>query len=101
VPGSHVCAFGHVGDGNVHFNITQPDDMDRASFLGRWGEVNDRVHACVARLDGSISAEHGIGLLKVHEVNQHRSPVETRLQAALKRALDPENIMNPGKLVAP
>ncbi|WP_102960475.1 FAD-binding oxidoreductase [Mangrovicella endophytica] len=100
IPDAHICAFGHVGDGNVHFNITQPDGADKAAFLAQWGAVNERVHAVVARLDGSISAEHGIGLLKVQEIRGHRSAVEDEMMVTLKRALDPANLMNPGKLVA-
>lgn len=100
IPDANICAFGHVGDGNVHFNITQPDGADKKTFLERWNDVNAVVYAVVTQLGGSISAEHGIGLLKVHEINGYRDAVESDLMRALKTAIDPHNIMNPGKLVA-
>ncbi|MEW5423322.1 FAD-binding oxidoreductase [Amorphus sp. 3PC139-8] len=100
MPGVHVCAFGHVGDGNVHYNLTQPDDMDKAAFLARWGEMNAIVHEVVRTIGGSISAEHGVGLLKLQELADFRSDVENDLMRSLKRALDPDNRMNAGKLVA-
>lgn len=100
LPGTRICAFGHVGDGNVHYNLTQPEDMDKAEFLALWDEMNAIVHAIAAGLNGSISAEHGIGLLKVEEVEHFRSAEEHDLMLAIKRAIDPAGIMNPGKLIA-
>jgi len=99
VPGVRPIAFGHVGDGNVHFNLTQPEGMDGQSFLARWGELSRIVHDIVADFGGSISAEHGLGRLKCHEILRYRSPVEIELMRTLKRALDPHGIMNPGKVV--
>jgi len=99
LPGVHVCAFGHVGDGNVHYNLTQPDGMDKQAFLDLWGDMNDIVHAIAAGMGGSISAEHGIGLLKVEEIAHFRTDVETDLMRAIKRAFDPQGLMNPGKMI--
>jgi len=99
VPGCRPFAFGHLGDGNMHFNITQPADMDKEAFLDRWGEVNAKVHAIVIDLGGTISAEHGIGRLKRDLLPQVKSPVEMDLMRRLKAALDPNGIMNPGKVL--
>ncbi|WP_136067445.1 FAD-binding oxidoreductase [Modicisalibacter radicis] len=99
MPGIHFCIFGHVGDGNVHYNLTQPDDMTKEAFLAHWGAVNDIVHPLAASLGGSISAEHGIGLLKVSEIKSYRSPEEQDLLRGIKQAVDPENLMNPGKMI--
>jgi D-lactate dehydrogenase (cytochrome) len=99
LPGIRPIAFGHVGDGNVHFNLTQPGGADTAVYLARWQEFNDIVHGIVKELHGSISAEHGIGTLKRDEITHYESPVEIELMGRVKRALDPGNIMNPGKLV--
>ncbi|MGD1877088.1 MAG: FAD-binding oxidoreductase [Kiloniellaceae bacterium] len=97
--GIHVCAFGHVGDGNIHYNLTQPDGADAQAFLKHWDVVNGIVYPIVKELDGSISAEHGIGLLKVEEVKGYRSLVEEKLNRRIKAALDPEGLMNPGKFI--
>lgn len=98
-PAIRICAFGHVGDGNVHYNLTQPEGADKQAFLGHWNALNDVVHGIVQELGGSISAEHGIGLLKVDEIEGYRSSVERRLMIAIKNAIDPDNRLNPGKLV--
>ncbi len=104
LPGIRVVAFGHVGDGNIHFNLSQPageakDGAARAAYLARWGEFNRLVHDIVSEMGGSISAEHGIGRLKREELAHYKSAVEIELMRALKRTLDPKNIMNPGKVV--
>ena len=104
LPGIRPVAFGHVGDGNIHFNLSQPTatakhGAPRAEFLARWHEFNRIVHDIVADLDGSISAEHGIGRLKREELAHYKPAVEIELMRTLKRALDPKNIMNPGKVV--
>jgi D-lactate dehydrogenase (cytochrome) len=99
LPGIRPMAFGHVGDGNIHFNLTQPDGADTAAYLARWHEFNDIVHGIVRELRGSISAEHGVGRLKRDEIIHYKSPVEIELMRTIKRALDPDNIMNPGKVV--
>lgn len=99
IPGARIVSFGHLGDGNIHYNVSQPVGADKAAFLARWGEVNEIVHAIVARLGGSFSAEHGIGQLKRTELARTKEPVEMELMRALKRTLDPYSIMNPGKLI--
>ncbi|NIM29199.1 MAG: FAD-binding protein [Gammaproteobacteria bacterium] len=99
VEGVRVVAFGHIGDGNVHFNVMQPVGADVTTFISRGGEITSRVHDIAAELDGSFSAEHGIGVLKIHELERYKSPVELDLMRALKRTLDPNNIMNPGKVI--
>jgi D-lactate dehydrogenase (cytochrome) len=98
VPGVRVVAFGHLGDGNVHFNLSQPPGADGAEFLARWGEVSHRVHEIAIRLGGSFSAEHGIGALKVGDLARWRGGVPVDLMRSVKRAIDPLGIMNPGKL---
>ena len=99
LPGIRPVVFGHLGDGNVHFNLSQPIGMDSAAFLARWDEFNRIVHDIAAEMGGSISAEHGIGRMKRHEITRYKSPVEMELMRALKRAIDPNGVMNPGKLV--
>ena len=91
--------FGHVGDGNIHFNISQPTDMAREDFIALWEEVNALVHDIVVALGGSISAEHGIGRMKVDELARYKDPVALDLMRTLKKSLDPNNILNPGKVV--
>ncbi len=98
VPGVRVVAFGHLGDGNAHFNLTQPAGAEGAAFLARWAEVSRQVHEIAAGLGGSFSAEHGIGALKVGELAHWRGGAPLDLMRAVKRALDPLGIMNPGKL---
>jgi FAD/FMN-containing dehydrogenase len=101
VPGVRVVAFGHLGDGNIHFNLSQPEGADREAFLARWEEVAGQVHAVAMDLGGSFSAEHGIGTLKTGELRRWRGGVELDLMRTLKQALDPAGIMNPGKLLGP
>lgn len=98
-PGVRPCPFGHVGDGNVHFNISQPEAMDKEAYLAEWKAMNRIVHDLVMEMNGSISAEHGIGLLKVEEMKYYKDPVELDLMKTLKAALDPKHTMNPGKVV--
>ncbi|MBR0556748.1 FAD-binding oxidoreductase [Ciceribacter sp. L1K23] len=99
VPGARICAFGHLGDGNIHYNISQPVGADKAAFIARWREVNEIVHAIVRKHGGSISAEHGVGQLKRDELAASRPAVETELMIRIKKAFDPAGIMNPGKVV--
>jgi FAD/FMN-containing dehydrogenase len=100
VPGCQPVPFGHLGDGNIHFNVSQPVGADKAGFLGRWSEMNEAVHAIVAELHGSISAEHGIGRLKRDLLPGVKDPVELDLMRTLKRTLDPKQILNPGAVLA-
>ncbi len=99
VPGARPFAFGHLGDGNIHYNVSQPVGADTAAYLARWHDVNDAVHAIVARMGGSISAEHGIGILKRDELPRVKDPVALEIMRSLKTMLDPMNILNPGKVL--
>ncbi len=99
IPGARLVAFGHLGDGNIHCNVSQPVGADKAAFLARWDEVNALVHAIVAKYHGSISAEHGIGQLKRGLLPGVKDPVALDLMRTLKKTLDPKDILNPGKVV--
>jgi FAD/FMN-containing dehydrogenase len=99
LPGVRVVAFGHVGDGNVHYNLSQPRDSDAAGFLAARDALATVVYQVVDRFNGSISAEHGIGQAKRDHLRQFRSETELGLMRAVKGALDPHNIMNPGKVI--
>ena len=99
VPGARPVPFGHIGDGNIHFNITQPEGGDTSAFLSRLDEVAAAVYRIVMKNEGSISAEHGIGRLKRDLMPSIKSPVELGLMRDLKRVLDPKAILNPGKVL--
>ncbi len=99
VPGCRPIPFGHLGDGNIHFNFSQPVDGARDAFLEQWDAVTGAINEIVADLGGSISAEHGIGLMKQHLMETIKSPVELDMMKALKQAFDPKGILNPGKVV--
>ncbi|WP_454739113.1 FAD-binding oxidoreductase [Cupriavidus necator] len=99
MPGIQVVCFGHVGDGNLHYNQSKPAGMSDEAFRAREDEIHDVVHAVTARLNGSISAEHGIGRLKQSAFLQYKSPVALDLMAGIKRALDPANLFNPGRVL--
>jgi FAD/FMN-containing dehydrogenase len=99
LPGSRFVSFGHLGDGNIHYNISQPAGMDKAAFLELWDQMNDVVFDVVQRFSGSISAEHGIGRLKAHRMTAIKSPVELAMMRQLKSAFDPNNILNPGRVL--
>ncbi|WP_230531679.1 FAD-binding oxidoreductase [Microvirga roseola] len=100
MPDVRVCAFGHFGDGNIHFNLSQPVGMEKPAFLAQWERFNRIVHDIVHDMNGSISAEHGIGLIKRDELKLYKDPVAIELMQSLKLALDPQNILNPGKVVS-
>ncbi|MDE2132705.1 MAG: hydroxyacid dehydrogenase, partial [Betaproteobacteria bacterium] len=97
-PGIRVVCFGHVGDGNLHYNLSKPNQQENAEFIGQTPAVNRAVHDTVDRLGGSISAEHGIGQLKVDELVRYKDPVALELMQRIKGTLDPLGIMNPGKV---
>ena len=99
LPGVRVCAFGHVGDGNIHFNLTQPEGSDRATYLASRNRIARIVDDLVVGMGGSFSAEHGIGRLKRQELLDYRSPVEIDVMRRIKSVLDPKNLMNPGKVL--
>jgi FAD/FMN-containing dehydrogenase len=99
IPGSRPVPFGHIGDGNIHMNLEQPDGMDPAAFLARSHDIMDCVNAVVRDLDGSFSAEHGIGRLKTDMMEDWRGGAELAAMRAIKAALDPRGIMNPGKVL--
>jgi FAD/FMN-containing dehydrogenase len=100
VPGARPVPFGHLGDGNIHFNFSVPKGGDNAAFLARWSDVSRAVHDIVHELGGSISAEHGLGVMKRDEIRRYKSATELDVMRTLKRTLDPNNILNPGKVIA-
>ena len=98
-PGVRMVTFGHVGDGNLHYNVSAPEGVAPEVFVGQTGGINRIVHDSVARFRGSISAEHGLGQLKRGEIRRYKSAVELELMRKIKGALDPHGIMNPGKVL--
>jgi FAD/FMN-containing dehydrogenase len=99
LPGCRPLIFGHVGDGNLHFNCQAPAGWDKAQFAPHIDAISAAVYDLVVAYGGSISAEHGIGRIKLHELEQYSSKIELDTMRSLKRALDPQNIMNPGKVI--
>jgi FAD/FMN-containing dehydrogenase len=99
IPGSKTLPFGHVGDGNIHYNVMQPEGADKAQFLARWDDVNAVVFEVVKKYGGSISAEHGVGVMKRGILPKYKDPVALELMRSLKRTLDPNGILNPGKVL--
>ena len=100
IPGVRLVNFGHLGDGNLHYNVQAPVEGDSKAFLrDRETDVNTIVYDSVARFDGSISAEHGVGSLKLDKLEHHKSPVALGMMRAIKQALDPQGVMNPGRVV--
>jgi FAD/FMN-containing dehydrogenase len=98
-PGIRHVAFGHLGDGNLHFNVSMPEAAANARLLHREHEVNETVYDLAHALEGSISAEHGIGQLKREILSRYKSPAQMAAMRAIKRALDPAGLMNPGKVI--
>jgi FAD/FMN-containing dehydrogenase len=99
VPGARPLPFGHVGDGNIHYNITQPIGADKAEYLKRWDDMNDAIYKIVLKYGGSVSAEHGVGIVKRDYLPKIKDPVAYDLMKTLKRTLDPKGILNPGKVL--
>jgi len=99
IPQCRPVPFGHLGDGNIHFNVSQPIGADKDAYLARWEEMNALVHGIVSRYGGSISAEHGIGRLKRDLLPGVKDPVGLDLMRIIKRTLDPNGILNPGKVL--
>jgi FAD/FMN-containing dehydrogenase len=99
-PEIRIVCFGHIGDGNLHYNLSKPRGQGNEAFIAATHQVNRVVHDLVTALGGSISAEHGIGQLKREEILRYKSPVEMEMMRAVKSALDPQRLMNPGKLFA-
>ena len=99
IPGVRILGFGHVGDGNVHYNVFQPIGSDGAAFLARWNEVSEAVFEVVLRLGGSISAEHGVGQMKRDYLPKIKDPVALEIMRGIKGLLDPHGILNPGKVL--
>jgi len=98
-PDIRIVAFGHLGDGNVHYNCSKSERQEAKAFFGQSAEVNHIVYETVARLDGSISAEHGLGVLKAGEILRYKSALEMELMGSIKATLDPHGLMNPGKVL--
>jgi FAD/FMN-containing dehydrogenase len=98
-PAIRIVAFGHLGDGNLHYNQSCPDAVENAVFMTSQAPVNQLVHDLVHALGGSISAEHGIGQLKRQELMRYKSPLELEMMRSVKKALDPQGLMNPGKVL--
>jgi FAD/FMN-containing dehydrogenase len=99
-PGLRIVAFGHLGDGNMHYNASMPGALENAEFIGlHEQDVNRIVYEVVARLDGSISAEHGLGQLKREAIRDYKDALELELMRSIKQALDPQGLMNPGKVI--
>ena len=98
-PGVRVVAFGQAGDGNLHYNLSKAQRQDNDAFIAATPQANRIVHDLVARLGGSISAEHGIGQLKREELVRYKDPVGLDLMRCIKSSLDPRGLMNPGKIL--
>ena len=101
IPGIRHFAFGHVGDGNIHYNPMAPSGWSAGEFAPHRARINAIVHDIIAEFGGSISAEHGVGQLRAAELDHYKSPVEIDMMRALKRLFDPGGLMNPGKVLLP
>ncbi len=100
VPGVRLVNFGHLGDGNLHYNVQAPADSDNQAFLrDHEDRINTLVYDAVEKFDGSFSAEHGVGSLKIDKLEKHKSPVALEMMRAIKRGLDPQNLLNPGRVI--
>ena len=99
MPGARPVPFGHIGDGNIHFNISQPIGMDKQAYLEQWSAMNAVIFKIVLELGGSISAEHGIGVLKRNEMLKIKTPLELQIMRGLKAQFDPNEILSPGRML--
>jgi FAD/FMN-containing dehydrogenase len=99
LPGVRYVVFGHLGDGNLHYNLSPPRGGDATRFMDLMAPANRIVYDLVAEFGGSFSAEHGIGQMKREELIRYKSPLEVELMRRVKRALDPNGVLNPGKVV--
>ena len=99
VPGARFVNFGHMGDGNLHYNILQPPQWEPQRYFDHEPQVHEAVYSVVAAFSGSISAEHGIGQLKRDKLKEIKDPVALQMMRTIKAALDPTGIMNPGKIL--
>jgi FAD/FMN-containing dehydrogenase len=99
MPNTRLCCFGHLGDGNMHFNVSQPLGLDKQTYLNQWHAMNHVIHDVVMAHNGSFSAEHGVGVLKREDMARYKSTVELDVMRALKQALDPKGILNPGRVL--
>ena len=99
IPGCRPVGFGHFGDGNIHYNIAQPVGMDKQKFLDHWQALSEIVFDIVGELGGSISAEHGIGIMKKNDLAKRADPAKLMMMRSIKQALDPDNMMNPRVLL--
>ena len=97
--GARVLAFGHMGDGNIHYDVLQPAGGSREAFLARQGALEEAIYALIDRYEGSISAEHGVGLARRDDIARRKQPAEIAMMRAVKKALDPQGLMNPGKML--
>ncbi len=98
-PDARICAFGHLGDGNLHYNVSQPASAEKTAFLENGKQLSARLHDLVMEFGGSISAEHGIGQMKTRDLEHYKSPVAMAVMRSIKQTLDPNGIMNPGKVL--
>ncbi len=98
-PGARIVAFGHMGDGNIHYDVLQPSGMTRADFAAREAAIEAAVYDAIDRFEGSISAEHGVGVARRDDIARRKPPAEIAMMRAIKAALDPLGIMNPGKMI--
>ena len=98
MPDARSCVYEHMGDDNMHLNISQPPDMDNREFLAQWDSMNRLVHKIAHQLNGTFSAEHGISITKLDEMKRYKDPVPLALYRQIKRTLDPQNMFNPSKV---
>jgi FAD/FMN-containing dehydrogenase len=99
VPGTRTVAYGHFGDGNIHFNLAAPAGMDAPTFMSRAADLHRAVYDIASDYGGSFAAEHGVGIVKLDEMARYRSPVELDLMRGMKKLLDPKGLFNPGKVL--